>query len=414
MTVDSTDKGRGLRSLLEPVGVVATLLSVAVTLFIGFRSERNKSISLRYVGQRPLLAQEAQAQSRLRVTYDGRQVARPYMVSARLENTGKFPIEARDVEQPLTLRFAHAKVLSADISDRHPREIDAQVAHDTVAAVVTHKLLNPGDWIAFDVVLDGEPSFPVDASVRISGIPQMVQVSSTTHGPVFYPTLLSIPRPVVYVSLLLASFLAGTLVVVGVMGWWSAIRAFTTGQSFDQAAKERASRLFGAELDLGIFGRADVAAMPSRLKALLQDLRLGPTLPLELIDDPAPLRRTLDQGPDVLKAHDLDAHTAETLILTELRKQVPGAVAAAVYQYLPAPIDSPARARVRKLPFDEKRMADFCKKVQTAIQDFRFDLKPVRGWAAVDSEDLTFGGLALLFGIAAVLITGGVWRSLVS
>ena len=175
-------------------------------------TEREKALSVRYVARLSLISSEAKATSNVRIIYDSQDVQSLWVLSVRLENTGNQPIELTDIEKPLSLIFKSAKVLGAEIGDRNPRDIEATTSYSENAVFVQHGLMNPGDWLGFEILFDGAPDWP-EASFRISGISAPIVVLPPDGPTEFKLTFFSIPRQIEYFLLGITSI--GVLIVAG-------------------------------------------------------------------------------------------------------------------------------------------------------------------------------------------------------
>lgn len=117
----------------------------------------------------PMLAQ-------LRLTFHDEPISRVVTASIEIGNVGGSPIEARDFERPLVLRFANGKssLLAATVADRQPPNITPEVTVGLDVVSIAPLLLNAGDLFRLNVVLrDGFTEPSVDA--RIAGISQAVR-----------------------------------------------------------------------------------------------------------------------------------------------------------------------------------------------------------------------------------------------
>ncbi len=186
------------------IGLITAVVALVLTVYFSVRAERTKALTLKYLGERALVSFQSRASTQLGITLGGERLQAPWLLSARLENTGNQPVEARDIESPLQLTFEQGRVVGAEVVEKSQQGLVAKATHDGNTVTVSHTLLNPGDWIGFDIFFDGEPSRP-KASVRISGVSDLTQVTNLPGEKKPHPMLWSVPIPLMYLVLFIGS-----------------------------------------------------------------------------------------------------------------------------------------------------------------------------------------------------------------
>lgn len=152
---------------IDPVAALLAIIGIGVAIYLAVRPAEYKQMALISNGLRPLININAQNP----ILYRGKEVASPWIFSRSLTNTGNTPIDAGDVENnKMTIKFPNVTVLRQVITSVQPKDIIASIdaAGDTVE--LSHKLMNPGDTISFDVILSGDPG---DFSDRL--VPQLAR-----------------------------------------------------------------------------------------------------------------------------------------------------------------------------------------------------------------------------------------------
>lgn len=132
---------------LQLGALITGALAVAVAAIFGVRAEKEKNLGLHYLSLRPLISIYTKSSETLQIKYENAVVKQPGLLSARLENIGKLPIEARDIDKALSLTFSDAKILSVEITNKNPSDIEVLTQHTQQVAQISHKLLNVGDSI---------------------------------------------------------------------------------------------------------------------------------------------------------------------------------------------------------------------------------------------------------------------------
>jgi hypothetical protein len=194
------------------------------------------------MSQRALLSADVGAASNLQITFQDRPLQKPYLLSARIENSGDLPIEERDIEGPVSMTFMSARVITVEITGVHPAGLFATATNAEKTIIISHKLLNQGDWIAFDVLLDGDPDEPT-ISARISGIPSITTIPlSAQQRAVSTTAAWPLPKPVTYAALVLATFLGALLLIVASGSIVSAGKVFFVGKQIGEGQEKRMIR----------------------------------------------------------------------------------------------------------------------------------------------------------------------------
>src|SRR5258705_12789184 len=101
MTENSAPK-RSVETWLQIGGLIVAVVTIPVTAYLSLRLERNKEITVKVLATRPLVSVEAgRSRVGLEVRIGEKRVDAPWLLSAKLENTGNLAIEERDIEAPV-------------------------------------------------------------------------------------------------------------------------------------------------------------------------------------------------------------------------------------------------------------------------------------------------------------------------
>jgi hypothetical protein len=113
-------------------------------------------------------------ESRLTVLWDGMKLSHPRLVTLRIVNSGKREIELDDYERPVNI-FSSGDIIDAIITGSGPNDLFPTGSQPPKPEKVSpHELefspglLNAGDWIELQLVVDGEQGRPV-VSTRFAG-----------------------------------------------------------------------------------------------------------------------------------------------------------------------------------------------------------------------------------------------------
>src|SRR5262245_34146876 len=82
---------------VESDRLAIAILSFRGATWLSVRADRKKGLSVEYSNGRALVNALRGPEPRLRLTYDSQAVSEPWLLTARVWNSGGVPIEARDV-----------------------------------------------------------------------------------------------------------------------------------------------------------------------------------------------------------------------------------------------------------------------------------------------------------------------------
>lgn len=202
---------RFVRPEILNVLLAAIATSIAIATFFGLQGDRTKKIEVAYSSKLSLVSPDAVSDSGVEVLFQGRTINNLTKISARLSNSGNLPIEERDIEQPISIPFQQGKVkiLKAIITELRPSNLAAEILIGSQAdVIIKHRLLNPGDYIVFEVLLDGIPVELPAPIYRISGVSQ-VSLRLPESTPLSYSAaFLPVPRYLEYLIVVLGSILS--------------------------------------------------------------------------------------------------------------------------------------------------------------------------------------------------------------
>lgn len=381
--------------LVSIISALATLAGLAIAI-VSFRTESKKALTLYYFAPRPLLTFEGAASQSVEVIVAAQRVAAPSLLSGRLENTGTQPIEARDIEQPIRLRLESAIVINSNIVGVSQDAIHVAITHDSNSVAIQHGLLNPGDWIAFDVLMDGTPK-GISATARISGVPSIALNRVSPGQARNRVSVIELPLPAMYFLLVIASLVA-VLLVFGSIGLFVEV----VGNLIK--AWKGTDRQTGKEPDPKELAAVYLAAVkPSHPtnRVLLAALG-GDDAKVDWIDDRSVLTEIINkQLPyGLLQAFDIpNAGQAAIQLNNDLRH--------GLIQRLADRIKDPERRSqldaVEREPHSTTDMIEVWRKVSG-------DALPPRKFVRLG--EFVFPVMLLLAGLSLIVFLGGAWRTL--
>ena len=152
------------------ISAIATVISLFIPFIILYFSSRaTKELTVETVSISVPVDLSDPRLSSLKLTYKNVSVDRLTVATIEVDD-GSQPIEQKDFERPVTLRFQNpADVLAATLSGKHPDDLHPTITTDSNGISITPLLLNPGDKFRITVQTRGIFTEP-KIEARISGL----------------------------------------------------------------------------------------------------------------------------------------------------------------------------------------------------------------------------------------------------
>jgi hypothetical protein len=393
---------------LQIGGLTTAVVTLIVTVILSLRSENVKELTITYLPKHPLMSMEAgEANVGLEVRRGDVRIKAPWLVSGKIENTGNQPIEERDIEAPARIRFDGGRIVGVEILQSSQEGLASKASIEGNDVVFSHKLLNPGDWIGFDVIFDGEPTTPPTALSRISGIPQLKQRILLSGDTRRLLALVPLAAPVIYCLLTIGSI--GALISIGAGVALVAVSGrlyLFRRQSYNEQAesrRERADSVFSSTNVLERLGTSSPNA-----NALYEVTRRH--FALRDLDDVVSVRAVIcgHVPGTLLSALQLSTDEAASLLKKELRDSLRQFIYYAFYEFIPSSAE-------RRDTSYEELMADTDRLSAAELLERAKDVAARPGdRVKVHKSDLLLASFCLGFGISLVLILGGTWRAVLT
>lgn len=229
------DQSRGVRTL-ELAGIFVAITAVVVSIIFGIKADQSKELEVKYTAKLTLISSGAVSGDKIKTTYGGDTINNLSKLSGYIRNSGNTPVEKRDIEEPVSLEFKDGKILEFRIVETIPHGIEVLPTHTERKVIFNHGLLNPGDRIDFEILVDGHVEWP-NPKFRISGIKTPV-VTYADQRPVRDTiTLIKLPKPIQYVCLVLISLLIMVLLIGGIVLLFSEVKKSFISPSPDNIRK---------------------------------------------------------------------------------------------------------------------------------------------------------------------------------
>lgn len=215
---------------------------VAVATFIK-GSDNAKSLQIQVESVVPLTPPSADSLAKeISVSYHGLVLRSPHQARVRFINDGAAPITVGDVESPPSLDIMGGEVVIVTSSSRDPFDLNAECRKsDSGRIILVHGLLNPGDSVVCDIIVEGEPkSFRPQG--RVAGVSHPTLRMIETDVPPKY--LMHLPDALMLFLLLVSSggtllgLIVGAFLTVESGMWieWNEVSKETIDKRVTQAA----------------------------------------------------------------------------------------------------------------------------------------------------------------------------------
>ncbi len=391
-----------LRTFIEAASWIAGILSLLATLYIYVQSENKKELNITYAPKRPLVSIDPlKPNPKLEVHIAGSRVNAPWLVSARLENSGNQPVEFKDIEAYAALQFRDAKIVSAEIISKSDAGLFARaiILGDTVS--IEHKLLNSGDWISFDVLFDGEPNLPPQLSMRVSGVSKPKQTVISAGGKESHLASFEISKPLFLIFLIFSTLIPLFLLGFGCYFAFAGVMQFINQDWRSLAEEENGQEAFIKA------GLEKAQPLTSASKILCSGISRPFTL-TELDDQPT-LVNLIKQtvAPEVMDALGLNPKEAAAIVSMDLKNSLKLQFAERIWGWLKKGNEE---RKLKIMAIDEAKNSakDLS---QSAFSLYLESVDPVRKASEVNYDYLFNAGILLWLCVAITLILGGAWRN---
>jgi hypothetical protein len=155
-------------------GVIIAIAGSLLTLALFVLDRRRKEFTYTVAVNETLVRVAEELEGDLQITFKGQPVRGLKLLILELVNTGNVPILPSDyIKHPSIIFNDEVKVLSAEIAETDPKEIDAGINFS--GSLVTFKLglLNPRDYIRVKILVSNHDSSEI--SGRIAGVKRIKQ-----------------------------------------------------------------------------------------------------------------------------------------------------------------------------------------------------------------------------------------------
>ena len=167
--------------LWQFVGAVLGIFAIIVSIVLFFVQRKKKTLSYEILSKTPVLSATEEIAGQLQILFQGKVVQKVYLLVIRLSNTGNVPIASSDYERPILIRFGEgARILTAEVSESDPKNLNAKVDIHDQGVLVKPVLLNSGDSITIKSLVS-DYSGQLDIDGRIIGVKNICPKRDTSN-----------------------------------------------------------------------------------------------------------------------------------------------------------------------------------------------------------------------------------------
>lgn len=179
------------------IGVIVAIFAVAIAILLSIRSQLSKSLSYQIVSCTPVMSIKKELKEKLQILYDGKPIKQAHVCVVKFVNSGNVSIVPMDYVEKLNVNFGEkAQVLTTEIINQNPQNLDVSVAVERNKIVFSASMLNRTDSFSVKtVVADYEHA---TLGGRIIGIVEMKNLGEPRFESLWYP-LLTLTSLVLYV-----------------------------------------------------------------------------------------------------------------------------------------------------------------------------------------------------------------------
>lgn len=203
---------------------IATVIGTLFSAYVYFSEKKSKEIKLSLLESSAFLQSQRGVDQNIAITIGERRVDDAWYHRFRYDNTGRLPVKKEEIEDVTRVWFGDLEILSVSISSRSPRNLQSEVKIKDNTIQIVHGLMNPQDFIEFDIIATRPIGSDLSCSFRISEIKECLFENKASRRNANFLTLFQINpylTATIVVSLMLMTLAAasGMAAIVGSAVW---------------------------------------------------------------------------------------------------------------------------------------------------------------------------------------------------
>jgi hypothetical protein len=172
--------------LWQFVGVLITILTILVTIWIYKRQKNQKSLSYEILSESLLLRVEDELKGKVKILYEDKPVQKVHLIVLKTINSGNIPILTSDYETPITYTCGEdSQILSSEIIEKYPKDLTEIFSINEKYVQIQPKLMNSGDFFIMNLLVSKYEK-PLKITGRIVGVKEIKAVEKNSFKTAFF------------------------------------------------------------------------------------------------------------------------------------------------------------------------------------------------------------------------------------
>jgi len=131
------------------------VLAIVIGLILAYLQYQNKSLAYEVISEYKIIGTDADTEGRVEILFDSKPVEAVYLVIIKIINTGRLPIESKDYEYAISLRFnEESEILSSEILKQSPSNLGVKLKSYTNKIIIEPLLLNTRDFFVVKTLVN--------------------------------------------------------------------------------------------------------------------------------------------------------------------------------------------------------------------------------------------------------------------
>jgi len=154
------------------IGAALSLVAILISIYIYIAQQKRKSLTYDIITLTPLLTVQEELVGKVKITYEGKQIQKAYLLVIKVLDDGNTPILPSDFIEPLTFSFSNEiKFLGVEVIDTYPANLNPKLEIGKNSCTISPLLLNKKEAIVLKFLLSNTGTgLGLKSQARIVGI----------------------------------------------------------------------------------------------------------------------------------------------------------------------------------------------------------------------------------------------------
>jgi hypothetical protein len=172
-------------------GVVVGLVAILITVILFLAQRSKKRLAYYLLTETPLLSVDDEIKGKIKIRYGRKSIQNIHLVLLYIWNKGNVDIATSDYEQPIVFSFPDSEILSAEVVEVSPKNLQPTIMAELSKLTVDPIMLNKGDFMTIKLLFS-DYAKQVDANARILGVKEIEKSERRNSRINYVRTLLEI------------------------------------------------------------------------------------------------------------------------------------------------------------------------------------------------------------------------------